>query len=171
MHANMSHVRHRRGVSKQGRRANLFSKPIHRRISYGNQLRCLPQGIRTEYVQQPAPSRIGRECQEIAGDILLEPLPASRVPEADRGQPRYACRTRGYSRFCVYSDVAAPTLRGAVTHAPDASLGRCYPGGVSVVADAVYPGMYRVRMPDGTLTDKVNRARAWEAARMLSEQF
>jgi hypothetical protein len=69
-----------------------------------------------------------------------------------------------------YSDVSAPTLPGAVTRAPDASLGRRYPGGVSVVADGTYPGMYRVRMPDGSLTDMVNRARAWEAARMLSEQ-
>ena len=35
---------------------------------------------------------------------------------------------------------------------------------VEVVADATYPGMFRVRLPDGELTDMVNRTRARDAA-------
>ena len=35
---------------------------------------------------------------------------------------------------------------------------------VEVVADKIYPGMFRVRLPDGELTDMVNRTRARDAA-------
>jgi hypothetical protein len=35
---------------------------------------------------------------------------------------------------------------------------------VSIVPDEKYPGMWRVRYPDGRLTDMVNRTRAKEAA-------
>jgi hypothetical protein len=44
-----------------------------------------------------------------------------------------------------------------------------YPGGVRVVPDETYPNMWRVRQPDGTLSDMVNRARAWDAARLLTD--
>ena len=125
------------------------------------------------------PSTYSNQHQAASGENAKR-LPAAYCSNRCR-QAAYRKRTEGNPETPAqggvaacsvrYSDVAAPTLRGAVTHAPDASLGRCYPGGVSVVADAVYPGMYRVRMPDGTLTDMVNRARAWDAARMLSEQF
>lgn len=36
--------------------------------------------------------------------------------------------------------------------------------GYSVVQDATYPTMWRVRSPDGTLSDMVNRTRAKDAA-------
>ena len=35
---------------------------------------------------------------------------------------------------------------------------------VHVVRDAAYPAMFRLRRPDGSLTDMVNRARAKDAA-------
>jgi hypothetical protein len=38
-----------------------------------------------------------------------------------------------------------------------------------VVSDAAYPGMYRVRCPDGRLSDMVNLTRANEAARVLNK--
>jgi hypothetical protein len=38
---------------------------------------------------------------------------------------------------------------------------------VTVVEDEVYRGIWRVRQPDGTLTDMVNRARARDAARSI----
>jgi hypothetical protein len=39
-----------------------------------------------------------------------------------------------------------------------------------IVPDGVYPGMYRVRLPDGTLSDMVNLTRARDAARALAER-
>jgi len=39
---------------------------------------------------------------------------------------------------------------------------------LSIVADAKYPQMWRVRYPDGTLTDMVNRTRAKDAACALA---
>jgi len=41
----------------------------------------------------------------------------------------------------------------------------------SVVPDTKHPKMYRVRCPDGTLTDMVNLTRAKDAARILALQF
>jgi hypothetical protein len=41
-------------------------------------------------------------------------------------------------------------------------------GGYSVVADPEWPKMYRVRRPDGSLTDTVNLTRARDAARELA---
>jgi hypothetical protein len=42
------------------------------------------------------------------------------------------------------------------------------PALVTVVPDDVYPGMWRVRRPDGTLSDLVNLARAKDAAVSLA---
>jgi hypothetical protein len=44
--------------------------------------------------------------------------------------------------------------------------GRKHPR-VSIVADDKYPGMWRLRLPNGVLTDMVNRARAYDAARSV----
>jgi hypothetical protein len=46
-------------------------------------------------------------------------------------------------------------------------LGDGRPVEVVVVPDADWPGMWRVRMPDGRLTDVVNLARAKDAVRVL----
>jgi hypothetical protein len=43
-------------------------------------------------------------------------------------------------------------------------------GGYSVVPDPEWPAMYRVRSPDGSLTDMVNLSRARDAARHFAEQ-
>jgi hypothetical protein len=37
-----------------------------------------------------------------------------------------------------------------------------------IVADERWPGMWRVRLPDGTLSDMVNRTRAKDAAQALA---
>ena len=42
-------------------------------------------------------------------------------------------------------------------------------GGYTVVPDPEWPKMYRVRRPDGSLTDMVNLIRAGDAARALAE--
>ena len=125
------------------------------------------------------PSTYSNQHQATSGENAKR-LPATYCSNRCR-QAAYRKRTEGNPETPVqggvaacsvrYSEVSAPTLRGAVTHTPDASLGRRYPGGVSVVPDGTYANMWRVRHPDGTLSDMVNRARAWEAARMLSEQF
>jgi hypothetical protein len=44
-------------------------------------------------------------------------------------------------------------------------LYRDNPSGYEVVQDEKYPSMYRVRFPDGTLTEMANLTRAHEAAR------
>jgi len=41
-------------------------------------------------------------------------------------------------------------------------------GGYVVVPDPERPGMYRVRLPDGQLTDMVNLTRARDAAQVLA---
>lgn len=41
-------------------------------------------------------------------------------------------------------------------------------GGFVVVPDPDWPKMYRVRRPDGSLTDMVNLARARDAAQVLA---
>ena len=38
---------------------------------------------------------------------------------------------------------------------------------VEIVPDDSYPGMWRVRTPDGSLSDMVNRARARDATRSI----
>jgi hypothetical protein len=38
----------------------------------------------------------------------------------------------------------------------------------SIEPDAKYPSMWRVRLPDGTLSDMLNRTRARDAARSLA---
>jgi hypothetical protein len=43
-------------------------------------------------------------------------------------------------------------------------------GGYSIVPDKDWAGMYRVRKPDGRLTDMVNLTRARDAARCFAEQ-
>jgi hypothetical protein len=43
-------------------------------------------------------------------------------------------------------------------------------GGYAVVPDPVRPAMYRVRRPDGSLTDMVNLTRARDAAQLFAEQ-
>ena len=42
---------------------------------------------------------------------------------------------------------------------------------VRIVPDAKYPNMWRVELPDGTLTDMVNRTRAKEAALALASRI
>jgi hypothetical protein len=42
-------------------------------------------------------------------------------------------------------------------------------GGYAVVPDPEWPKMYRVRRPNGSLTDMVNMTRARDAARALAE--
>jgi hypothetical protein len=48
-------------------------------------------------------------------------------------------------------------------------LGTRY-SGYSVVPDQRYPTMWRVRSPDGSLSDMVNRTRAKDAARLYLER-
>jgi hypothetical protein len=43
-------------------------------------------------------------------------------------------------------------------------------GGYTVVPDADWPGMYRVRRPDSSLTDMVNLTRARDAAQHFADQ-
>ena len=43
-------------------------------------------------------------------------------------------------------------------------------GGYTVVPDRDWPGMYRVRRPDGSVTDMVNLTRARDAARHFADQ-
>jgi hypothetical protein len=43
-------------------------------------------------------------------------------------------------------------------------------GGYTVVADLEWPSMYRVRRPDGTLTDMANLTRARDAAQHFADQ-
>jgi hypothetical protein len=81
-----------------------------------------------------------------------------------RGRPDMPAQRCAAAGSVRYFDVAAPTLPGAVTRRPTP---RIHPSGVSVVPDDTYPGMWRVRHPDGSLSDMVNRARAWDAARNL----
>jgi hypothetical protein len=42
-------------------------------------------------------------------------------------------------------------------------------GGYTVVPDPDWPNIYRVRHPDGSLTDMVNLTRAMDAARTFCE--
>jgi hypothetical protein len=44
--------------------------------------------------------------------------------------------------------------------------GRAGPA-VEVVPDDTYPGMWRIRTPDGSLSDMLNRTRARDAARSI----
>jgi hypothetical protein len=47
--------------------------------------------------------------------------------------------------------------------------GRCSVPTLRVVRDAVYPGMWRVRWPDGRLSDMANLTRSKDAARRFAE--
>jgi hypothetical protein len=42
---------------------------------------------------------------------------------------------------------------------------------ISIEKDAKYPTMWRVRMPDGTLSDMVNRTRAKDAAILVADRI
>jgi hypothetical protein len=43
-------------------------------------------------------------------------------------------------------------------------------GGYTVVPDSDWPGMYRVRRPDGSLSDMATLTRARDAARYFADQ-
>jgi len=43
--------------------------------------------------------------------------------------------------------------------------------GFAVVEDSAWPKMWRVKKPDGTLTDRVNLARGKDAARVLADRL
>jgi hypothetical protein len=43
-------------------------------------------------------------------------------------------------------------------------------GAYTIIPDPDWPAMYRVRRPDGSLTDMVNLTRARDAARCFAEQ-
>jgi hypothetical protein len=49
-------------------------------------------------------------------------------------------------------------VRGSGRHSPS----------VEVVPDRDWPGMWRIRRPDGTVTDMVNRSRARDAATSIA---
>jgi hypothetical protein len=38
---------------------------------------------------------------------------------------------------------------------------------VEIMPDGIYPGMWRIKMPDGSLSDMLNRTRARDAARSI----
>jgi hypothetical protein len=42
-------------------------------------------------------------------------------------------------------------------------------GALAIVPDECWPGLYRIRRPDGSLTDMVNLTRAKDAAQLLTE--
>ena len=83
------------------------------------------------------------------------------------------------------SSVTAPEQPGGVTSAlksPEGTPGKVSPlirnkqqkrphkvGGYSIVPDDRWPGMYRIRKPDGSLTDIVNLARARDAIAQLTK--
>jgi hypothetical protein len=67
-------------------------------------------------------------------------------------------------------DAAGTTLHTSVTHALQAteiskeiSTKKTTLGAVSIVPDAKWPGMYRLRFPDGRLSDMINLTRAKDA--------
>jgi hypothetical protein len=55
------------------------------------------------------------------------------------------------------------TLQSAAVQSPSAGKAS------RIIADAVYPNMYRVTLPDGSLSDIVNYARAIDACPDLAE--
>ena len=63
------------------------------------------------------------------------------------------------------------TLKSQQPPAPKSAL-RLHPGsrstGIMVCSDETWPGMYRVHLPDGHVTDMVNLTRAKDAAATLS---
>jgi hypothetical protein len=59
--------------------------------------------------------------------------------------------------------------RSAPNNAPMTSKPLSITRGYAIVADSKWPGMYRIRKPDGTLTDMVNLIRAKDALRSYRE--
>jgi hypothetical protein len=81
-------------------------------------------------------------------------------------------RTRSEARIADlsvtrYSGKASVHRRARVTDQPPRADKRRLPPGV--VPDANWPGMYRIRLPDGSLRDMVNLTRAKEAIRVSRE--
>jgi hypothetical protein len=74
------------------------------------------------------------------------------------------------------TDVAGTTLLTSVTQAPQCTeiSSKIRPknttsGAVSIVPDAKWPGMYRLRFADGRLSDMLNLTRARDALRVARE--
>jgi hypothetical protein len=89
------------------------------------------------------------------------------VPHSERHKAFRRGVTGVGSRVGYVSDAGATTLATSVTHAVQApKLGpknAASGGPVSIVPDAKWPGMYRLRLPDGRLTDMVNLTRVKDA--------
>ena len=84
-----------------------------------------------------------------------------------------ACKQAAYHSRNAKAEKVAP---GSYTHAAETwplehieTIGKIRTVDRRIVPDAIYPGMYRIRLSDGSLTDMVNLTRAKDAVRDCSQ--
>src|SRR5262249_9367779 len=87
------------------------------------------------------------------------PVTLTRVPTAPQRPRRLRKTVRGYP---------LPKPKNAPTAKSTLSVTR---RGFVIVPDVKWPGMYRLRCPDGTLTDLINITRARDALTELAHSF
>jgi hypothetical protein len=106
-----------------------------------------------------------RACRQAA--YVARRAARADVPHSERHKAFRRGVTGVGSRVGYVSDAGATTLATSVTHAVQAAkLGpknAASGGAVLIVADAKWSGMYRLRFPDGSLSDMVNLTRAKDA--------
>ena len=113
-------------------------------------------------------SRACRQAAYVARRAIRVGVPHSERHKAFRGRVTdVGSRVKG---------AGGADLRTSVTHAlqPTEISSEIRPktttsGAVSIVPDAKWPGMYRLRFPDGRLSDMVNLTRAKDALREARE--
>jgi hypothetical protein len=101
-------------------------------------------------------------CRKLASKARLQPSPSGA-----KKAPKVALATTPLSTVTSAPSTIEISRGYEEQKSGRAPLGLTF-GGYTVVPDSKWPNMYRVRSPDGTLTDMVNLTRARDAALSFS---
>jgi hypothetical protein len=92
----------------------------------------------------------------------------NRICEHCGGQLPLAARR--HARFCCAAHRAAHQRTRSVRFLSGAIFDKSATSYVGIVSDAKWPGMYRLKRADGSLSDMVNSTRAREALASFAER-
>jgi hypothetical protein len=173
---------------------SLITKPKHRQADRGNPIGANKKTARISAARRDEPVTCAACGRKVQRRMRGQRYCSARCRENDRGRVRKAFLGQGtgapttpVKKFSKINELeAAKTGSGTGIRAPAALRGRSYDtndlmwdgmtlrqrkGGrvmATIEPDSTWPGMWRVRMPDGHLTDMVNLTRAKDAAQSLA---
>jgi hypothetical protein len=173
---------------------SLITKPTHRQSDRGDLTAANKKTKRILVARRDEPVTCAACGRKVQRRMRGQRYCSARCRENDRGRVRKAflghdtrAPTTPVKKFNEINELeTARTGSSTATRAPAALRGRSYDTGdltwdgttlrqrrggrvmATIVPDNTWPGTWRVRMPDGRLTDMVNLTRAKDAALSLA---